>query len=169
MAWGSLNASARLQLLTSRVRRTQATGTRREILQTGGRALGEAIAFAVNLLDPEAVILGGGVGLNDRTYRLALETSMRSHIWLEETRALPLLDAALGAHAGVVGAAARPSTNHPWERRDLARRRDPRRSPRRPTRCTSRCIPRSPTRSGRVDSALATAFPPNDNSASSST
>jgi glucokinase len=76
-----------------------------EILQSGGSALGEAIAFSVNLLDPEAVILGGGVGLNDGVYRVALEKSMRSHIWLEETRDLPLLDAVLGEHAGVVGAA----------------------------------------------------------------
>jgi glucokinase len=77
-----------------------------EILHSGGSALGEAIAFSVNLLDPEAVLLGGGVGLNDGIYRVALETSMRCHIWLEETRDhLPLLDAVLGEHAGVVGAA----------------------------------------------------------------
>jgi glucokinase len=82
-----------------------------EILQTGGRALGEAIAFSVNLLDPEAVILGGAIALNDREYRLALESNMRSHIWLEETRDLPLLDAELGGYAGVVGAA-RAALNH---------------------------------------------------------
>jgi len=76
-----------------------------EILQSGGGALGEAIAFSVNLLDPEVVILGGGVGLNDGVYRVALEESMRSHIWLEESRDIPLLDAVLGEHAGVVGAA----------------------------------------------------------------
>lgn len=76
-----------------------------EILQSGGRALGEAIAFSVNLLDPEAVILGGGVGLNEGEYRAALEAGMRSHIWLEDTRDVPLLAAELGAQAGVVGAA----------------------------------------------------------------
>jgi glucokinase len=76
-----------------------------EILRNGGRALGEAIAFAVNLLDPEAVILGGGVGLNAREYRTALESGMRTHIWLETARALPLLAAELGEQAGVVGAA----------------------------------------------------------------
>lgn len=75
------------------------------ILQSGGRALGEAIAFSVNLLDPEAVILGGGVGLNEGAYRAALETGMRSQIWFEDARDLPLLDAELGAQAGVVGAA----------------------------------------------------------------
>jgi glucokinase len=65
----------------------------------------------VNLLDPEAVILGGGVGLNDREYRLALEVSMRRNIWLEETWDLTLLDAELGEDAGVVEAA-RAALNH---------------------------------------------------------
>ena len=74
-------------------------------LRGGGRALGEAIAFTVNLLDPDAVILGGGVGLNEGEYRAALETGMRSQIWLESTRQLPLLRAALGEQAGVIGAA----------------------------------------------------------------
>lgn len=76
-----------------------------EILRRGGRALGEAIAFSVNLLDPEAVILGGGVGLNDSEYHEALESGMRTHIWFEETRGLSLLDAELGEQAGVIGAA----------------------------------------------------------------
>ena len=45
------------------------------MLRRAGRY--EAIAFSVNLLDPEAVIRGGGVGLNDGVYRAALETRMR--------------------------------------------------------------------------------------------
>jgi glucokinase len=88
------------------VRASQAGDTRAtEILREGGAALGDAIAFSVNLLDPEAVIVGGGVGLNASEYRSALETAMRRHIWLGEARDVPLLDAELGARAGVVGAA----------------------------------------------------------------
>ena len=75
------------------------------VLRTGGAALGGAIAFSVNLLDPEVVIMGGGVGLNVAEFRIALETAMRGQIWLEEARNLPLLDAELGGQAGVVGAA----------------------------------------------------------------
>ena len=75
------------------------------ILRDGGRALGEAIAFAVNLVDPEAVILGGGVGLNETEYRASLESGMRAHIWLDTARELPLLAAELGEQAGVIGAA----------------------------------------------------------------
>jgi hypothetical protein len=73
------------------------------MLRRAGRY--EAIAFSVNLLDPEAVIRGAGVGLNDGVYRAALETRMRGLVWLEETRDIPLLDAVLGEHAGVVGTA----------------------------------------------------------------
>jgi hypothetical protein len=51
------------------------------------------------------VILRGGIGLNDREYRFALTTSIRSNIWLEEARELPLPDAELGEYAGHVGAA----------------------------------------------------------------
>ena len=89
------------------VSRASQAGDRRasEILRRAGGALGEAIAFSVNLLDPEAVILGGGVGLNVGEYRAALESGMRGHIWLAETRDLPLLAAELGEQAGVVGAA----------------------------------------------------------------
>ena len=76
-----------------------------DILRAGGAALGQAIAFGVNLLDPEAVIIGGGIGLNDPEFRLALTSAMRNHIWLDEAREIPLLDAELGEHAGVIGAA----------------------------------------------------------------
>ena len=75
------------------------------VLAEGGAALGSAVGFAVNLLDPEAVIVGGGVGLNAPMYRAALERSMRESIWLEEGPPVPLLCAALGVAAGVVGAA----------------------------------------------------------------
>lgn len=74
-------------------------------LREAGAALGGAIAFSVNLLDPEAVILGGGVGLNAAEFRDSLETAMRSQIWLEAARNVPLLEADLGGWAGVVGAA----------------------------------------------------------------
>lgn len=76
-----------------------------EILEGGGRALGEAIAFAVNLLDPEAVILGGGVVLGCDAYRLALVRAARQHIWSEETRLLGINSAELGSDAGLIGAA----------------------------------------------------------------
>lgn len=76
-----------------------------ELIEQGGRALGEASAFAVNLLDPELVVLGGGVGLANERYRRAFEAALRRHVWAADTRELPIVLAALGADAGVIGAA----------------------------------------------------------------
>jgi glucokinase len=75
------------------------------IVASAGEALGAAIAHLVNVLDPEAVILGGGLGLAAGKYRNSLESALRAHIWSDIHRPLPLLSAQLGADAGVIGAA----------------------------------------------------------------
>ena len=75
------------------------------VLARAGTALGEAIAFAVNLLDPEAVVLGGSVVLGAAPYRHALEPAIREHLWAEDTRELPVLACELGDSAGLIGAA----------------------------------------------------------------
>lgn len=75
------------------------------VLVHAGTALGEAIAFAVNLLDPEAVVLGGSVVLGASPYRQALEPAIREHLWAEETRGLSVLTSELGDSAGLIGAA----------------------------------------------------------------
>ena len=77
----------------------------RETIEAGGRALGGAVAFAVNILDPEAVLLGGSVVLGSELFRNALERAVRRHVWSVDTRTVPLVDAQLGPDAGVIGAA----------------------------------------------------------------
>ena len=76
----------------------------RSVLIDAGAAVGEAVAFAVNLLDPEAVVCGGGIALNAPWFVDALEESMRRHISAAATRDVPLLAAELGGRAPVVGA-----------------------------------------------------------------
>jgi glucokinase len=76
-----------------------------ETLESAGRALGAAIGQVVNGLDPEAVVIGGGLGMVGGRYRASLETSMREHIWSDLHRDLPLLSAELGNDAGFIGAA----------------------------------------------------------------
>ena len=66
--------------------------------------LGLALAALVNALDPEAVVVGGGLGLVDR-YRERLVASARAAIEHEATRELPIVPATLGPRSGVVGAA----------------------------------------------------------------
>ncbi len=75
-----------------------------EIVQSAGEALGVTTGFLVNTLDPEAVVVGGGLGRADGIYWDCFLRSTREHIWAEARRTLPIEHAAL-AENGVVGAA----------------------------------------------------------------
>jgi glucokinase len=66
--------------------------------------LGHSLAALVNALDPEALVIGGGLGLVDR-YRERVVEAARAAIEHEATRELPIVPAALGAQSGVIGAA----------------------------------------------------------------
>jgi glucokinase len=75
------------------------------IVATAGQALGAAIAHLVNVLDPEAVVIGGGLGLAAGLYRRSLEEALRQYVWSEAHRDVPLLSASLGNDAGMIGSA----------------------------------------------------------------
>ena len=75
------------------------------VVESAAYALGSAIGWLVNVLDPEAVVIGGGLSRAGDLYLDCLARSTRAHIWHEETRDLPILPAALGADAGLIGAA----------------------------------------------------------------
>jgi glucokinase len=77
-----------------------------QVVRAAGEALGNAVAFLVNLLDPEAVVIGGGLGLAGGLYWDSFVTAARRAIWAPATRDLPILPATLGADAGIIGAAA---------------------------------------------------------------
>lgn len=77
-----------------------------EIVSSAGEALGVGVAFLANVLDPAALVVGGGVGLCGGLYWRTFEASTRAHIWAENTRELPILPARLGPDAGMIGAAA---------------------------------------------------------------
>jgi glucokinase len=64
------------------------------------------VGFLVNVLDPEAVVVGGGLGLAGGIYWSAFERATREHIWSDTARDLPILPAALGPDSGLIGAAA---------------------------------------------------------------
>jgi glucokinase len=76
-----------------------------QVVVSAGSALGVAIAWLVNVLDPEAVIIGGGLGSMAGLYWQSMEAAIREHIWADTTRDVPILQAALGPDAGVIGAA----------------------------------------------------------------
>jgi glucokinase len=72
-----------------------------------GRRLGEGIAGLVNILDPEVVIVGGGVA---EVGAVLLEPARRAFLDAveapEHRPEVPILAAALGNDAGAIGAAA---------------------------------------------------------------
>jgi glucokinase len=76
-----------------------------EIIQSASEALASQVGLAVNMLDPEAVIVGGGLGLSEGPYWENFVPATRRHIWSSAGRDLPILRAATGADAGWMGAA----------------------------------------------------------------
>jgi predicted NBD/HSP70 family sugar kinase len=79
--------------------------TAREIVETGGRALGAAIAQLVNTLDPEAVVIGGGLGCAGGVFHAAVKAAFYEHLWSKLHADVPIHLAKLGPDAGIVGAA----------------------------------------------------------------
>jgi N-acetylglucosamine kinase len=65
---------------------------------------GEAIAPVINILDPDAIVIGGGVGNVSRLYSDATRAAIVRHLFNGELRT-PLLRPTLGDSAGVFGAA----------------------------------------------------------------
>ena len=68
---------------------------------------GEAIAAVINILDPDAVIIGGGVGNLDLLYGPETREAVLRHVFNTELRT-EFLRPALGDSAGVFGAALIP-------------------------------------------------------------
>ena len=75
-----------------------------EILSTSLHALGTALTTAVDLLDPSALIVGGGLGTSGGLWweRLVAEYGAGT---AKRPGAPPLLESALGSDAGAIGAA----------------------------------------------------------------
>jgi glucokinase len=77
-----------------------------QVVRSAAAALGNTAGFLINVLDPEALIVGGGLGLSGGLYWDTFTTFTREHIWSDDSRNLPILKAGLAADAGVIGAAA---------------------------------------------------------------
>ncbi|MDQ3327105.1 MAG: ROK family protein [Chloroflexota bacterium] len=81
----------------------------KEVVRIAGQALGSSVAFLVNVTDPEAVVVGGGLGSAGGHLWESFVPACRAHIYADATRLLPILQAALGPDAGLIGAAAASS------------------------------------------------------------
>jgi glucokinase len=78
----------------------------RDVVRSAAAALGNSVGWLVNVLDPDAVVVGGGLGLAGGLYWEQFVASTRGHIWSEATRTLPIIQAGLGTESGLIGAAA---------------------------------------------------------------
>jgi glucokinase len=77
------------------------------ILEEVGRRLGEGIAGLVNVLDPEAVVIGGGVvDIGDLLLAPARKAFVAAVEAPDHRPEVPLVPAQLGNRAGAIGAAA---------------------------------------------------------------
>lgn len=76
------------------------------VVRSAVEALGNSVGLLINVLDPEAVVVGGGLGLSEGLFWESFISSTRQHIWSEIHRDLPILHAETGPNAGLIGAAA---------------------------------------------------------------
>jgi glucokinase len=74
------------------------------LVEAAARALGTELAALVNAFDPEAVVVGGGLGLAPG-FMPRIVARMRPQIYANSTRDLAVHPCELGVHAGVIGAA----------------------------------------------------------------
>lgn len=77
-----------------------------DALRRAGAAIGVAVASATHLLDVTTVAIGGGLAQAGPLLFTAIDETFRRHARLDFTREVPVVPAALGQEAGLVGAAA---------------------------------------------------------------
>ena len=77
-----------------------------EVLREGGRYLGVGVASLRSLLDPEMVIIGGGVASNSHIFWPEMAAAARIHGMRGDKASLPVTPTVLGDDAGLLGAAA---------------------------------------------------------------
>jgi glucokinase len=78
----------------------------RFILAEAGKYLGIALAGIVNLLNPERLIVGGGVAQAGEWLLEPARWELRRRALPTATETIQLAPAALGTNAGILGAAA---------------------------------------------------------------
>ncbi len=79
--------------------------TARTVLEEAGELLGYALASALNILDLNIVIIGGGISDAPRFVFKAVESAIGTRVLRTHRSAVRVLKAALGNDAGIIGAA----------------------------------------------------------------
>ncbi|MGW7118036.1 ROK family protein, partial [Streptomyces xanthophaeus] len=71
-----------------------------------GRALAAAIAATATLVETDIAVIGGGVAASGDILFAPIRSHLASYATLSFVRDLQVVPAALGTHAGLIGAAA---------------------------------------------------------------
>jgi glucokinase len=74
------------------------------LVQEAAEALAHSLAVLVNALDPELVVLGGGLGAEE-AFRARVEQAVRGRVAYPRTPPLDVVSSRLGRDGGLVGAA----------------------------------------------------------------
>ncbi|HEY8426252.1 MAG TPA: ROK family protein [Limnochordales bacterium] len=77
-----------------------------DVLHEAADALGQALAGVIHVLDPERVVVGGGLSAWGEPWRARIESAIRRHLMDVFVSSLEVRLALLGPQAGVLGAAA---------------------------------------------------------------
>ncbi len=77
----------------------------KQLLRESGRRLGEVLAVAINLLNPQAVVIGGDMSAAFDVYAAGVRESVYARASALATRDLQILPSTFGDRAGVVGCA----------------------------------------------------------------
>ncbi|WP_435771318.1 ROK family protein [Nocardioides sp. SYSU DS0651] len=78
----------------------------KQLLRESGRQVGELLAVAINLLNPEAVVLGGDMAAAYDVYAAGVREAVYARASALATRELRFLPSTYGDRAGLVGCAA---------------------------------------------------------------
>lgn len=85
----------------------------RAVIGHATAALGPVLALLAGALDPDRLVIGGGLGSAPGPYFDSLTKAIRAGLWDGYRQDLPIVPAALGPDAGLIGAAA--ATMHAQE------------------------------------------------------
>jgi len=70
-----------------------------------GEILGIAFANIANLIDPEAIIIGGGVVGASDLFLSEIKKLMKKYIMSQDAKSIKIIKSKLGKNAGAIGAA----------------------------------------------------------------
>ena len=76
-----------------------------EIYRMAGNHLGRAFSYAINLLNPAAIIVGGGVSQSFELLKPSISEVLECSVISEANKSIPIITTGIGPEAGLIGAA----------------------------------------------------------------